>query len=96
MSVLRKPAGTFPTCNIYARIIFISFFVQLGICFDALWELVPVPISSVNADFVGPNFWFMEDNARFLVAGEIFDYLNQVGIPVIQWAHESKLIHYSD
>lgn len=72
-----------------------------GICFDARIELVPVRERSMNADyylenivvehvmpfghFMGPNSFFMQDNARPHVAREVLYHLNQVGIPIMQW-----------
>lgn len=41
------------------------------------------------AGFVGPEFTFMHDNARSHTAIIVRDYLNQVGIPVMQWPARS-------
>lgn len=35
--------------------------------------------------FTGTNSLFMQDNARSHVARKVLDYLNQMGIPIMQW-----------
>lgn len=72
-----------------------------GICFNGRTELVPVRVRSMNADyylenivvehvmpfmsFVGPNFLFMQDNARPHIARQVIDYINAVDIPLMEW-----------
>lgn len=76
-----------------------------GICYDARTELVPIRPRSMNATFylenivvehvmpfgpfLGQDFLFMQDNARPHVAREVLDYLNNVGLPVIEWPPRS-------
>lgn len=76
-----------------------------GICFDARTELVPIRTRSMNAQyyleniivehvmpfapFVGPNFLFMQDNARPHVARQVIGYLNDVNIPLLEWPPNS-------
>lgn len=66
-----------------------------GIFFDTRTELIPVRTRSMNIEnivvehvmpsshFMGPNTFFMNDNAWPHVVREVLDYPNQVGISIM-------------
>lgn len=80
-----------------------------GICFGARTELVPIQMKSMNAQyyleniivyhvmpfapFIGPNFLFMQDNARPHVARQVTGYLNDVDIALLEWPPNSPDIN---
>lgn len=76
-----------------------------GISFDGRTELVPIHARAMNAEFyienilqvhvmpyapfIGPDFIFMQDNARPHVARACIEYLNEVRIEVMNWPARS-------
>lgn len=75
--------------------------VWAGISFNGRTELIFIEHGTLTADryirqcledhvvpyapFVGNNFLFMQDNARPHTARIVMDYLNIVGIPLLEW-----------
>lgn len=105
--VWRRSGERFASCNISPKVPFGGGSVMFwgGICFDGRTELVPIRVTSMNANyylenivvehvmpfvpFLGPNCLFMQDNARPHVARQVIDYLNAVAIPLMEWPAHS-------
>ncbi|KAF2886859.1 hypothetical protein ILUMI_19314 [Ignelater luminosus] len=81
-----------------------------GICFNGRTELVLIRTRTMNADyhlenvvvehvmpfapFVGPNFVFVQDNARSHVARQVIDYLNAVDLQLMELAPDLSSIEH--